>query len=143
MYDAQGNIVRSIDIIAGKEYDYMYENGILTRSAACGEADGSIIVGGGDKYYALASVGVDDTFLGKGSFCIVIVTGRRYVCFRSYKLVFDGNIILCRAGEKSILVHIIIFFSRGNVNRTNDITLCIVGVEKLSTLPTKQGAERT
>ena len=32
-YDTQGNIVRSIDMTAEKEYNYMYENGTLVRSA--------------------------------------------------------------------------------------------------------------
>ena len=33
IYDTQGNIVRSIDMTAEKEYNYMYENGTLVRSA--------------------------------------------------------------------------------------------------------------
>ena len=32
-YDTQGNIVRSIDMTAEKEYNYMYETGTLVRSA--------------------------------------------------------------------------------------------------------------
>ena len=31
-YDAQGNIVRSVDIFARKEYNYYYEDGVLARS---------------------------------------------------------------------------------------------------------------
>ncbi len=41
VYDGQGNIVRSLDILAGIEYNYAYENGRIVRAA-----ESSIILSG-------------------------------------------------------------------------------------------------
>ena len=35
VYDGQGNIVRSLDMLARKEYTYSYEDGRITRAAEC------------------------------------------------------------------------------------------------------------
>ena len=32
IYDGEGNIVRSLDILSGKEYNYIYEKGVMVRS---------------------------------------------------------------------------------------------------------------
>ena len=45
VYDGQGNIVRSLDILAGIEYTYTYEGGKITRTAEIGItlSDGNIV----------------------------------------------------------------------------------------------------
>ena len=45
VYDGQGNIVRSLDILAGIEYTYTYEDGKITRTAEIGItlSDGNIV----------------------------------------------------------------------------------------------------
>ena len=41
VYDGQGNIVRSLDMLARKEYTYSYEDGKITRAAECDIAFGA------------------------------------------------------------------------------------------------------
>ena len=45
IYDGEGNIVRSLDILSGKEYNYIYEKGVIARANECNvTTDGKTIV---------------------------------------------------------------------------------------------------
>ena len=103
------------------------------RSSACGELhNGLVIIGLVVDGLSRATCG-SDNFLGHLTFGIVIILDGIDDNLRGYNLAGELNISLGSADNSAFLVFIIILFFARNVNRTDDVTVTIVDMEKLRT----------
>ncbi len=102
VYDGQGNIVRSIDMLAKKEYTYSYEEGKLTRAAEC-----RITIGDNEMITKKVLVNTifyvydnEDTLIRKR---IVPAEGEERVIY--YETTDDSTVVKFEAGGKTVTSH--------------------------------------
>mgnify|MGYP002554069129 CR=1 FL=1 len=103
VYDGQGNIVRSIDILLKKEYTYTYENGNIVRSAECDiTVDANEIVTGKTLVNSIAySYNSEDKLIRKR---ILSADGNEQTVW--YENPEDGSpVVKFSAGGKTITAH--------------------------------------
>ena len=74
-----------------------------------------------------------DHLLGKIALAVVIVLDAMYHGLCGNELICKSNIRLGSADNLTFLVLIIILFLCGDVNRTDDVSVAIVDIEKLRT----------
>lgn len=102
VYDGQGNIVRSIDFVANKEYTYTYEAGRLIRSAECDiVVNGEMVVG---KTVVASIMYIYDSEGQLTKKRIIPVGGEEQVIF--YENSDDKNIVVkFKVGDRTVTSH--------------------------------------
>ncbi len=102
VYDGQGNIVRSLDMLARKEYTYSYEDGRITRAAECDIAlDGNEIVAAKTLVNTIFYV-----YDGEGTLIrkrILPAGGEERVIY--YETTEDNTTVKFRAGGRDVTSH--------------------------------------
>ena len=78
-------------------------------------------------------IGEGNHLLGHLTFGIVIILDGIDDHLGGYDLSIESNVAFCRTNNSAFLVLIIILLFARNVNRTDDITVAIVDIEKLRT----------
>ena len=102
VYDGQGNIVRSIDFIANKEYTYTYEAGRLIRAAECDiVVNGDMVVG---KTVVASIMYIYDSEGQLTKKRIIPVDGEEQVIF--YENSDDKNtVVKFKVGDRTVTSH--------------------------------------
>ena len=102
VYDGQGNIVRSIDMLARKEYTYSYEEGSLSRAAECDITLGAdeVITGKTLVHTIFYIYDGEGTLIRKR---MVSADGEERVIY--YETTDDNTVVKFSAGGKTVTSH--------------------------------------
>ena len=134
IYELTGNAIRA----ELKLVEYLASKGVGLRVAGnatvtCGEFHHSGVIGRFVVDGLSRSACRRDHLLGQPALGIVIIPDGIDDNLRDYDLSIEDDVAFCRTNDSAFLMLIIILLFARNVNRTDDVTVAIVNIEKLRT----------